>query len=80
MTNPNPMHSRCGCEGCDCEYTIGGLLRRLELIAEQATTTVRQVRAEAACVENLIAPCAHGLECPCYQDGHLAGYEVERRP
>ncbi|KKN01747.1 hypothetical protein LCGC14_1124730 [marine sediment metagenome] len=31
---PNPMNSRCGLEDCDCEYTIGGLLRRLEMIME----------------------------------------------
>lgn len=80
MSHPNPMHSRCGLEDCFCEYTIGGLLRRLEMIAEQATTTVKQLRAEAACIENPIAPCEHGLECPCYEDGYLAGYEAERRP
>ncbi|KKM16760.1 hypothetical protein LCGC14_1682580 [marine sediment metagenome] len=37
MSNPNPMNSRCGLEDCDCEYTIGGLLRRLELIMENCT-------------------------------------------
>ncbi len=31
---------------CDCEYTIGGLLRRLEMIAEQANLTVEQTREE----------------------------------
>lgn len=74
MSHPYPIHSRCGLEDCDCEYTIGGLLRRLELIAEEATATVKQTRD--ACIDNLIAPCGHGLECPCYQ----AGYEAERRP
>ncbi len=29
--------ARCGLADCDCEYTIGGLLRRLEVIAEQCT-------------------------------------------
>ena len=74
MSNPNPMNARCGLEDCDCDYTIGGLLRRLEMIAEQATATVERTRAE--CTENLVAPCQHGLECPCYQ----AGYDAERRP
>jgi len=74
MSHPNPMHSRCGLEDCSCEYTIGGLLRRLELIAEQANHTVARTRA--VCVDNLIAPCEPGLECPCYQ----AGYESERQP
>ena len=27
---PNPMNARCGLENCDCEYTIGGLLKALE--------------------------------------------------
>ena len=76
MSNPNPMNSRCGLEDCDCEFTIGGLLRRLEIIAGQANITVKQTRVD----EDLIAPCQHGLECPCYQDGHQAGYEAERRP
>lgn len=30
MSNPNPMHSRCGLEDCDCEYTIGYLLIALK--------------------------------------------------
>ena len=29
MTNPNPMHSRCGLKGCGCEYTIGKLMKLL---------------------------------------------------
>ena len=28
------MNARCGLAECDCEYTIGGLLRRLEMIME----------------------------------------------
>ena len=70
--NPNPMNARCGLEDCDCEYTIGGLLRRLEVIAEEATATVKLTRSWLE-TEDLIAPCEHGLECPCYQDGHQAG-------
>ncbi len=31
------MSARCGLENCDCEYTIGGLLRRLELIMGNCT-------------------------------------------
>ena len=65
MTNPNPMNARCGLEKCDCEFVIGGLLRRLELIAEQATLTVKQHHRE--CDDD---------SCPCY----VAGYESERRP
>ena len=70
--NPNPMNSRCGLEDCDCEYTIGGLLRRLEIIAEQAQVTVANTRA--ICLPECDKSCA------CYQDGHQAGYEAERRP
>jgi hypothetical protein len=77
MTNPNPMNSRCGLEDCDCEYTIGGLLRRLEIIAQEALTTVRWARG---CSE----PCQCGhtqakecdSSCLCY----VAGSEAERRP
>ncbi len=69
------MKARCGLEDCDCEYTIGGLLRRLELISEQANLTVKQTRAEPC-------PCGHiqsydcDTSCLCYQAGH----EAERRP
>ena len=45
MTNPNPMNSRCGLEECDCEYTIGGLLRRLELIMENCTAGLHPSQA-----------------------------------
>ena len=71
------MSARCGCEGCDCEYTIAGLLRRLEMLAEQCLETVRDTRADT---ENPMAPCEHGLECACYEEGYQAGYETERRP
>ncbi|KKK49774.1 hypothetical protein LCGC14_3131680, partial [marine sediment metagenome] len=62
-------------EDCDCEYTIGGLLRRLEMMAEQgqaishtALATVKQTRRECdgTCDDT----------CPCY----VAGYESERQP
>ncbi len=33
----NDLNARCGLAECDCEYTIGGLLRRLEIIAEYCT-------------------------------------------
>jgi hypothetical protein len=71
--NPNPMNSRCGLEDCDCEYTIGGLLRRLEMIIEQADLTVKQTRAE---------PCPRECDdtCPCFRNGIQEGYEYERRP
>jgi hypothetical protein len=68
------MNSRCGLEDCDCEYTIGGLLRRLELIIEQvelAKLTVIQTRK---------APPATEVVCPCYDDGRQEGYEAERPP
>ena len=42
----NDMKARCGLAKCDCEYTIGGLLRRLEIIAEQAKLTVKRTREE----------------------------------
>ncbi len=38
------VNARCGLAECDCGYTIGGLLRRLELIAEQAKLTIKQTR------------------------------------
>lgn len=78
MSHPNPMNSRCGLEDCSCEYTIGGLLRRLELIAEQADLTVKQTRS--GCTDSRSSRCQQGSECWCYQDGHQAGYEAERRP
>ena len=74
MSNPNPMNSRCGLEDCDCEYTIGGLLRRLELVAEMCTHTVEGIRS--ACTDNDVSLCHQSSECRCYQ----AGYETERRP
>lgn len=30
MSNPNPMHSRCGLEDCDCGYVIEKLVKGLE--------------------------------------------------
>ena len=68
------MQARCGIEECDCEYTIGGLLLRLEIIAEQCTTTVKRIRS--ACTDTDLHPCHHGSECPCYQEGA----ESEHRP
>ena len=67
MSNPNPMNARCGSEDCDCEYTIGGLLRRLELIAQQALLTVSHTRSDGADCDDT---------CICY----VAGSEAERRP
>ncbi|KKL05814.1 hypothetical protein LCGC14_2602260 [marine sediment metagenome] len=76
--NPNPMNSRCGLEDCDCEYTIGGLLRRLELIAEEALNTVIHTRQEAEALTDCHAGLC-GTGCPCYQDGRQDGYETERQ-
>ncbi|KKM83070.1 hypothetical protein LCGC14_1313230 [marine sediment metagenome] len=91
MTNPNPMNSRCGLKDCDCEYTIGGLLRRLELIATEALATVKETRVRMTpggkpFVRTLYHPliCPRGNTqavecddtCPCY----VAGSEAERRP
>ena len=66
MNNPNPMNARCGLAGCDCEYTIGGLLRRLELIAEMANHTVKQTRDE-----RLDPACGNTCDDTgrCYQEG-----------
>ena len=88
--NPNPLNARCGLAECDCEYTIGGLLRRLEIIAEQSNFTVTQTRkdhCDPSCLCYVAGSECSGLslcvdhpetiaECPCYQ----AGYEAERRP
>ena len=75
MSNPNPMNSRCGLEDCDCEYTIGGLLRRLEIIAEQAQVTVKETRVKTC-------PCRHtqSYECDSTCLCYVAGYEAERQP
>jgi hypothetical protein len=79
MTNPNPMNSRCGLEDCDCEYTIGGLLRRLEVIAEESLATVKLTRDAHTDgpVGYVHDPdnCSDDA-CLCY----VAGYEAERRP
>ena len=86
MSNPNPMNSRCGLENCDCEYTIGGLLRRLERIAESCTAGLHPAvdkdevfraiarDAKATVRETRDDPCDD--TCPCRQEG----YEAERRP
>jgi hypothetical protein len=95
MSNPNPMNSRCGLEDCDCEYTIGGLLRRLEIVAEQCTAGVHPAvdkdevfhtishDAKAAVTRTRQE---HGQPhyCPPYTESYCpcyqAGYEAERRP
>ena len=81
------MTARCGLEDCDCEYTIGGLLRRLELIAENCTAGLHPTANKDA-VFHAIASSAwrtvkqtrhdHDCDssCSCYQ----AGYEAERQP
>ena len=71
------MNARCGLAECDCEYTIGGLLRRLELISEQAQLTVKQTRKDPA-----PARCTRPIHpCPdCYDLGYQDGYEAERQP
>ena len=84
MNNPNPMNSRCGLEDCDCEYTIGGLLRRLEMIMERCRDGLyvtnkdqvfRMIHQQAQnTVEQTHLRCDD--TCPCY----VAGYEAERRP
>ena len=84
------MNARCGLEDCDCEYTIGGLLRRLEIVAEQCTagrhpavdkdavflTIAHDVKVAIRQTRSTCAASGAGSECPCYQ----AGYEAERRP
>jgi hypothetical protein len=37
VSNPNPVHSRCGLEDCDCEYTIEKLTRALVTVRGQCT-------------------------------------------
>ena len=85
--NPNPMNARCGLEDCDCEYTIGGLLRRLEMVVEQCTAGLHPLankdgtfRFISWTVKRTVvqtrSECPAGLDCPCYQDGSVA----ERRP
>ena len=71
------MNARCGLEDCDCEYTIGGLLRRLEMIAEQADLTVKQTRRyhEGDRCTRPFHPCPD-----CVEIGRQEGYEAERRP
>ena len=85
MSNPNPMNSRCGLEDCDCEYTIGGLLRRLELVAEQCTAGLHPsvdkdevFRAISWAANRTIRQTQRECDdtCAC----HVAGYEAERRP
>ena len=58
MSNPNPMHSRCGLEDCDCEYTIGYLL-----------TALRQVRDSLSPEDSLWSVAEYAidraaLDCP----------------
>ncbi len=84
MSNPNPMNSRCGLEDCDCEYTIGGLLRRLEMIMESCRdglyvtdkdAVFRAIHLQAQLtVEQTRLQC--DTSCLCY----VAGYEDERQP
>ena len=72
------MNARCGLEDCDCEYTIGGLLRRLEIIAIEALATVRETRAELC---NTVQ-CSRPIHpCPdCVEIGLQEGQEAERQP
>ena len=82
--NPNPMNSRCGLEDCDCEYTIGGLLRRLEIIMEGCHTGL-YVTDKDDIFREIHRQCQETIQqtrlrcdaaCLCY----VAGYEAERRP
>jgi hypothetical protein len=91
MTSSNPMNSRCGLEDCDCEYTIGGLLRRLEIVAEKCTAgreaigvtknrvfleIAQDVKATVRQTRGICDAACEGSSCPCY----VAGSEAERRP
>ena len=82
MNNPNPMNSRCGLEDCDCEYTIGGLLRRLELIMENCTAGLhpsqsprdkdevfRMIHRSARLTVDQTRKDHCDTSCPCYQAG-----------
>ncbi len=96
LANPNPMNSRCGLEDCDCEYTIGGLLRRLELIMGNCTAGLHPAvdkdewfrsisRSAKRTVEQTRAepcPCDHiqAYECDTSCLCYVAGSEAERPP
>ena len=91
MPNPNPMNARCGLEACDCEYTIGGLLRRLELISERALrgltkpiglygTTSKEAELRAVSRMALASACQVRAECVDTCLCYVAGCEAERRP
>ena len=69
------MNARCGLEDCDCEFVIGGLIRRLEVLSEDAMRTVQRTRQEAEALTDCHAGLC-GTGCPCYQEGH----EAERQP
>ena len=84
MANPNPMNSRRGLEGCDCEYTIGGLLRRLEIIMESCHKGLYATDG-AGVFREIYRQCQETIQqtrlrcddtCLCY----VAGSEAERRP
>ena len=83
--NPNHMNARCGLEDCDCEYTIGGLLRRLELIVEKCTAGLHPCvdkdevfRSISWSAKHTVNQTRSGCDdtCPCF----VAGCEAERRP
>ncbi|KKL10453.1 hypothetical protein LCGC14_2555680 [marine sediment metagenome] len=83
------MNARCELENCGCEYTIGGLLRRLELIMENCTAGLHpsQSPRDKDEVFRMISRSARltvaqtrkdhcDTSCLCY----VAGSEAERRP
>jgi hypothetical protein len=94
MTNPNPMNSRCGLEDCDCEYAIGGLLRRLEMIMESCRdglyvtdkdTVFRAIHLQAQLtIEQTRNACTDSIASTCRHGSECPcwqdGYEAERRP
>lgn len=76
MSNPNPMHSRCGLEDCDCEYTIGKLVKTLEAIRgkptlAQTSSIVKDALAEARRGRLTTRPHDALVDGCCGMDGHL---------
>ncbi len=57
------MNARCGLAECDCEYTIGGLLRRLEMIVESCTAGLHPTVDKAAVFQGI----AYDAKCTIKQ-------------
>ena len=85
MPNPIPMNARCGLEACDCEYTIGGLLRRLEIIIGNCGAGLHPLadkdevfRFIARTAKRTVHQTRNTCDTSCL--GYVAGSEAERQP